>query len=166
MAYNKTTYEFFQGKAKWVKHHRPNQWGKWAMTLYPNAQSLDRIRELQAEGIKNTLRKDEDGYYINIGRPVQITAKGKVVGMTPPVVYLKDWETPLPQDQLVGNGSDVTVKCECYGGTSPVGTKYKAIRWQALRVDNLVPYERERDQDHYEAHLTKGLDEQPSQPLF
>lgn len=160
-------YEFFQGKAKWVKHFKPNPWGKWAFSLYPNNAGLERLRELQAEGIKNTLRKDEDGYYMNISRPTEITVGGKRVGLHGPAIYVKDWETPLADGQMVGNGSDVTAKIEVYGGTSKAtGNKYKAIRWESMRVDNLVPYEMDRDQDQYDRQMTEGLKEQPDQPLF
>lgn len=159
-------YEYFQGKANWVKYVQPNQWGDWTLEFYPNRDSLEKIRELQAEGIKNVLKKNEDGYHINIKRPSEIEVRGKKIGMTPPVIYSGDWETPLGENQRIGNGSDVTVKCEKYGGTSPVGSKYLAIRWEALRVDNLVPYERERDSQAWEKAQTEGLDSQPPQPLF
>jgi hypothetical protein len=41
----------------------------------------------------------------------------------------------------------------------------RAIRLEAVRVDNLIPYEPKSDRTPEEMELTKGLDEQPT-PLF
>lgn len=78
-----TEYVFLQGKVKWVRAHQPNEWQKWAMVLYPNAESLEKIRELQAEGLKNVIKKDEDGYHVSFSRPTSVLIRGKISGTTP-----------------------------------------------------------------------------------
>ena len=44
---------------------------------------------------------------------------------------------PWDEDVLIGNGSDITVKINVWKGD-----KATKIRWDAVRVDNLVEYER------------------------
>src|SRR5712671_946896 len=102
----KTDYVFLQGKTKWFRPNAPNEWGKWTHVLYPNEESLNKIRDLQTStdkttGIKNILKKDEDGYSITLSRPTSKTIKGKVVGFAPPEVLEVDGKTPL-RNALVG----------------------------------------------------------------
>lgn len=152
---------YFKGKCKWVRAHSPNEWGKWAMVLYPDNESLEKIRELQSKGLKNVIKKDDDGYNISISRPTQKMFKGKVQGFAPPKVLDKNGidmgNTP------VGNGSDGTVKCDVYSFKAPTGAGI-AMRWEALRVDNLVPFEKESF-DPVTGEQVAGLAEQ-SEHIF
>lgn len=157
-----TEFIYLKGKASWVKD-KPNEWGKYSFQLHPDNESLEKIRELQSEGIKNVLKKDEDGYYCNFSRPVSIVAKGKVIGLAPPEIWDADGRTPFKES--VGNGSDVTVKLEVYSHGTPGGGKAKAARWASMRIDNLVPYVKERDMTIGTEQLSRGLEEQPK-PLF
>lgn len=150
---------YFKGKGKWIKHMTPNKWDKWAMTLYPDKESLELLRDLQADGVKNVIRKDEDGYFTNISRPTSKLIRGKVMAFVPPKVVGKDGKEDLANTRI-GNGSDVTVKCICYDHPTPTGTA-KAIRWEALRVDNLIPFEMDKDLDSQEAGQVEGLMDQP-----
>lgn len=165
-------YVYLKGKASWVKHTKPDRkyvredgtGGFWDFVLYPDAESLEKVRELQAEGVKNVIKKDEDGYYVRFRRPEYIWQKGKLVEMHPPLVVNIDG-SPLGDD-LVGNGSDVTAKIEVYKHKTPNGGKAKAARWMSLRVDNLVPYAGRREPDPYQQGV-KGLDKVlPTQPAF
>ena len=54
--------------------------------------------------------------------------------MGPPNVVDAD-KQPWDPEVLIGNGSDITVKLDVW-----VGHKAKKIRWDGLRVDNLVEY--------------------------
>lgn len=59
--------------------------------------------------------------------------------MGPPKVIDKDgveWDPEV----AIGNGSDITVKLNVW-----IGNKAKKVRWEALRVDELVEYERPED---------------------
>lgn len=152
---------YLKGKVSWVKYITPDpMYNKWSVTLHPDADSLEKIRELQAEGVKNVLKKDEDGWYLSFSRPATRTIKGKIVGMTPPVVQNAEG---VPLDGVaIGNGSDGTVKLETYMHNTPSGKKAKAARWAGLRIDNLIPFNKETDYPSAEVkEQTEGLDEQP-----
>lgn len=154
------TYEFFQGKVKWVRVDRVNDWGKWTVVLYPNATALERIRELQGDGIKNVIKKDEEGYYTTISRPNTKLMRGKVVAFEPPKVVMPDGQ---PFTGNVGNGSDCTIKCEVYSHPTPGGGKAKAIRLVSIRIDNLVPYNPDVQFTPLEKDAVAGLSDQPEQ---
>jgi hypothetical protein len=53
----------------------------------------------------------------------------------PPKVVDAD-NNPWDEDVYIGNGSDITVKINVWKGT-----KVTKVRWDGVRVDNLVPYE-------------------------
>ena len=155
---------YLQGKAMWVKTHGLNPWGKWACTLYPNPTSLDKIRELQIQGLKNTLKKDDDGYSMSFSRPFEKEFRDKngttrKVGFTPVEVVDADG---LPYDGFIGNGSDVTIKLEVYQHGTPGGGKAKAARLTGIRIDNLVPYS-PADYDEDQQRQVGKLLEQPAQ---
>lgn len=154
---------YISGKAKWVKAHAPDKFGKWSVVVYPDSASLVKIEELKKGGIKNVLKKDDDGYYMAFSRPTQRMIRGKVVGFAPPIITDKEG-VPL-EGVLVGNGSDVTLKLETYGGNHITSGKWLAARWAALRVDSLIPFTGKRDFDEEQTKQVNGLDEQP-EPLF
>jgi len=168
---------FLRGKCSWFRHRNLNQWGKWAHNLYLDKESLDLFRELQISdngvgGVKNQLKKDEDGYFIAISRPQEVMMRGKKVGLLPPKVVdgrtvLPDGSNPpWPDDLLVGNGSDVTTKVEVYQHRVP-GTenKARAMRWVSSRIDSLVPYSGKDEMLEEERRSTESLMEQP-RPSF
>lgn len=175
-----TEFVYVKGKAKWFRHMAPETYMEksfWKHTVYPDTESLEIIRDLQAQGLKNKLKKDEDGYYVNFSRPTVMKNKGQVVPMNPPMVVQKDGKTP--QTQEVGNGSDITTKLEVYSHNVPGGGKAKAARWLSTRVDNLVVYNSRLGPnnqfdptEYFDAHeqrAVKGLADQPAQenkPLF
>jgi len=165
MAY-KTEWHFFKGKGKWVRVHSPDPWGNYKLDLYPDTESYDKLLELQKKGMKNTIKKDEDGYFITFRRPTQKVYKGKVVGFAPPEVLEADGKTTL-RDVLVGNGSDLTVKVEAYPYKSPQGTPGLGIRLASIRVDNLIPFQVKKDFEEGgdQEKMIRNLAEQPA-PLF
>lgn len=159
--YSKSEYKFIQGKVSWMKNKVTNQWGKYSVQIHPNPESLEIIRDLQAEGLKNQLKKDDDGYFVNFSRPATKEFRtGKVVTFVPPEVFDMDGH---PFDGAVGNGSDATVKIEVYMHDTPGGGKAKAARWVSARIDNLVPYEPGRDLTDDQKEMASGLEKQPEQ---
>jgi len=159
--YGGSTDIYIQGKVKWFRPKIPNTWNKWSVQIHPNDKGLEIIRDLQAEGLKNMLKKDEDGYYLNFSRPVtKETSTGKILSFKPVEVFDTEGK---PFDDRVGNGSDVTLKIEVYTHGTPGGGKAKAARWVSARIDNLIPFEKERDLDEFEKEAAKGLDKQPEQ---
>ena len=152
---------YIQGKVSWFRPKIPNKWNKWSVQIHPNDKGLEIIRDLQAEGLKNMIKKDEDGYYTSFSRPVtKETSTGKILSFKPVEVFDKDGK---PFDDRVGNGSDVTLKIEVYQHATPGGGKAKAARWVSARIDNLIPFEKERDLDEFEKDAAEGLDKQPEQ---
>lgn len=165
---------FLKGKTKWFRPHQPDQWNKWKHVLYPDPESLELIRELMTskegvQGIKNILKKDEDGYCLTISRDASKMIKGRVVGFTPPEVLdgsktLEDGSNPPLKNELVGNGSDIVTKIEYYTykliGSEGRGS---AIRWISSRVDNLVPFSGRPEFNELEEKKTRGLSEVPKQ---
>lgn len=156
---------YVKGKVSWVKAVTPNEWNKWTLCLHPDNESLEILRDLQAEGMKNVIKKDEDGYYIRFSRPCEVELrKGVKTGVTPPEIV--DVNGAPMENVAIGNGSDGTVKLEVYVHPTPGGGKSKAARWAALRVDNLIPFNRDTDYpDQDRKDVSEGLREQPA-PLF
>lgn len=159
--YSKSEYIFIQGKVSWLKSKMTNKWNKYSVQIHPNAEGLEIIRGLQAEGLKNNLKKDDDGYYVNFTRPATKEFRsGKVVTYAPPDVFDTAGK---PFDGGVGNGSDATLKIEVYQHETPGGGKAKAARWVSARIDNLVPYEPDRDLTDDQKEAASGLEKQPEQ---
>jgi len=150
-------YLYVQGKLSWVKCDKPDEWGKWKATIHPTPASLEKIRDLQAEGLKNVLKKDEDGYYVSFSRPTQRMLKGKVIGMVPPTIVGEDG---APLNKAIGNGSDGILKLEVYQHNTPGGGKAKAARLESVKVTNFIPFVREKDLDPQMLKVTEGLDKQ------
>lgn len=161
MAYNKSVNYYIQGKVSWFRPKVPNKWNKWSVQIHPNQDGLELIRDLQSQGLKNQLKKDEDGYFLNVSRPVtKETATGKILSFEPVKVFDKDGN---PFDGNVGNGSDVTIKIEVYEHGTPGGGKAKAMRWVSARIDNLIPFNSDTDLNEFEKEASSGLKEQPEQ---
>lgn len=157
----KNTYIYIQGKVAWFRSQQPNQWNKYSVQIHPNEKGVEIIRDLQAQGLKNQLKKDEDGYFCNISRPVtKEYASGKLVSFTPVEVFDKEG---VPYYGGVGNGSDATLKCEVYEHKTPGGGTAKAMRWVSARIDNLVPFEPDTDLTDQQKETASGLKEQPEQ---
>lgn len=161
----KNEYYYLSGKTSWYRADVANKWNKWSHQLHPDAPSMEILRDLQAEGLKNMIKKDDDGYFLNISRPVtKQTASGKVLTFQPPETFDKDG---VPYKGAVGNGSDVTTKIEVYWYT-PVGgnTQCPAMRWVSTRIDNLVPFNPDSDLNEYEKEAAEGLKDQPQKDFF
>lgn len=133
-----------KGKGKWItKEYKEwdRQDGKpdkrWSFLFYPDPESLEEIRDLQMRGLKNRLRKDDDGICISFGRPVEKEIKGKIVTFNPPkIVDL----TGKEYDKL-GNGSEINLELEVYEHAVP-GSKNKSIaaRWEGIVATKVVEY--------------------------
>jgi hypothetical protein len=132
-----------QGKLMYCRVVELNKYGKWSLDFYPDAPSLERLRRLQAEGIKNVMKLDDEGqYHIQISRPATVEfQKGVVQSVAPPKVRDKD-KQPLPDNIRIGNGSDGKVAVEVYTHRVPNSEKRaKAMRLYGVEVTNLVPFE-------------------------
>jgi len=124
----------FKGKCTWAQLVDLNRFGKWSLNLYPDADSLERLRELM---LKNTWKKDDDGYYMQMSRPASIEfSKGVSTPVSPVKLRMKDG-SPVPE--RIGDGSDVEVTCELRKYKVPNSEKYaNTIRLYGVEVENLV----------------------------
>jgi hypothetical protein len=132
-----------QGKSRWAHLLQLNKYGAWSIELFPTRDSLEIIRELQADGLKNVLKKDpEDGWYIAFRREPTKKIRGAIVNFPAPMVMDAEGKKFTGE---VGNGSDVTITLEVYTHGTPSGGTAVAARLKAVRIDNLVPFERKKD---------------------
>lgn len=162
--FNQTRTEYVQGKLSWVKIVVPDtMYDCWSLTLHPTPDSLEKIRDMQAEGLKNVIKKDDDGYYTKFRCPTKRLRKdGTMWTFEAPKVVDKDG---VPMDgNIIGNGSDGTVKLEVYQHKTPGGGQAIAARLTGLRVDNLVPFNPDSDYTEEQKKELDGLRGQA--PLF
>lgn len=155
---------YLSGKGKYIGFDKPNQWGRYSVVLYPNAESLEKIRDLQAQGLKNVLKKDEDGYYLSIHRDHQKDMGGKIVFLGPPLLLEADGKSLL-QGIRIGHGSDITCKVQIrsYVTDRGSGAKGVAARLESVRVDNLIPYAPAEHGDDQVRYQVKNFDTQEPQ---
>src|ERR1700753_3499829 len=119
----KTRTEYVQGKLSWVKVVKPDlTYNCWTATIHPTPDSLEKIREWQSEGLKNQIKKDDDGWYTKFRCQVSRERKdGTIWTFEAPKVVDKDGR---PMDgNTIGNGSDGTIKLEVYEHGTPGGGK-------------------------------------------
>jgi hypothetical protein len=160
--YNKTETVYVQGKLSWAKRlfYPDDRYQKYSVQIHPNSESLEKIRDLQTKGLKNILKKDDDGYYTQFSRPTVRKYGSVVKTFEAPIVVDKDGQ---PIGDVIGNGSDATLKLEVYEHGTPGGGKAVAARLVSVRVDNLVAFDPKRDFTEKEQELRAGLAEQPEQ---
>lgn len=154
-------YIYVQGKGKWLNGlgFLDPKFNKWNFQFYPNDDSLNTLRELN---LRNTISKDDEGWKINLSRPGSKVMKGVIVAFEP--VKILDKEGKLLEANSIGNGSDLTAKLEHYTYAAPGSQKRNnAIRLESVRIDNLIPYESNRDLTDVDKKQTEGLSEQPEQ---
>jgi hypothetical protein len=127
-----TNYIYLTGTAKWVKPNKPDQYGKFTLDLYLNEPSQ---RVFEKSGLRLTPKKDNDGEtYIKFSREEKKTIKDELVNFGPPKILNPDGSN---LEGIVGNGSTLTIKVAVYNTQKGLGH-----RWEAARVDTLIPYER------------------------
>lgn len=146
-------FETLKGELHWVFCKEPRLGYKatpsdpdkheWSVMLRPDQESLMKIMDMQALGVKNKLSKDDTGqhYQISFKRPTQTVNKktGAVLKtFQAPQVFQADGATIL--EELVGNGSKGFVKIELYEHNAPGGKKAHAARLDSVCVTDLVPY--------------------------
>lgn len=129
--------KFVKGELVWIKtqRDRPEEYeGKksWSVTVYPDKESLDLVREMQADGIKNKVKKDDKGWFVKFSRPCQqVNKDGKVTKVFDPPVIVD--ENGNVVDGPVSNGAIGTVKVDFY--EHPVkGGKSHAARLVGVKL--------------------------------
>lgn len=165
---------YFRGKAHFFKLLGKGdlKYACWATGIYLDEASYNLYLELKkgkdgVKGIMNDVKITEDGYLINLKRPWTRQYQGKEVGFTAPVV-IDNKNQPWPESRPIGNGSDITVKCEYYSFKPPFQKdKGSAIRLVSARIEDWIPYEPSRDFDEATKEATRGLvDQAPPKQYF
>lgn len=126
---------YFSGKAMWAKVFQPDtKYGvKYTIDVVLDPASYDLFL---SSGSRSKIRKDEKTgeTFVKFTRDESGFRKGEEVKFGPPDVLSADGKTPFTQ--LIGNGSQVTVKVEVYDSKHGKGTRLAAVR-----VDEHVPFE-------------------------
>jgi hypothetical protein len=152
-----TKFGYLKGKCKWAKVLAPDQFGNYAVDMYPEAEVLEHFKEeIKAltdeavtllEGVKKKValvadptKEDEDEVeYIQFKRKSE-KANGSL--NTPPKIYDLYGNYQADWDKLVGNGSLVKVGYMLtpyyMASTKTVGVSYK---FYAIQVIDHVAYE-------------------------
>ena len=163
----KTEFVNLEGMFKWTRHTTPeidlNGDKVWRTTFYPKPESMEKINALKAEGLKNTIRKDDDGYHLRFGRPVVKKSRaGKVMTFDAPEVVDMNNQ---PITELLGNGTTGILVLEVYAHGTPGGGSAKAARFAGIKVDNLVPFNAQVDyeKDSPQERMVRGMPDAPSQ---
>lgn len=130
-----------EGTFKWTRTTTPDPvYDCWSTAFYPSPDSLIQVMDLQSQGVKNTIKKDEDGYFVSYRRPTKKQVKGK-----PDIVFEAPKVTlnggPIG-DKLIGNGSKGKLILEVYQHSTPTGGKAKAARLFGIDITELVEYKR------------------------
>lgn len=118
------TVHLFTGMTKWAKVYKPDEkYGKYSLNFYPK-DDADR-KAIKATGIKNNTKEDDDGFYY-------VFRSEKA----PTVVDNKGEEF----DQIIGNGSTITVKLGVESFTSAKWGKVVRSTLLGVKVEELVEY--------------------------
>jgi hypothetical protein len=125
-----SNYYFLTGKAKWAKLFKPDEkYKNWQIQVYLDDESMKTFAE---SGMTMQKKQDDDGTFVTFRRPEAKVIRDELVKFDPPTVLDSDGNK---LEQLVGNGSDVTVKVIVYDTM-----KGKGHRLEAVKVNKLVPY--------------------------
>jgi hypothetical protein len=168
MVARNTEWYYFQGKASWAKLITPDlEFKNWNIKVHLTPDSYNQFMKLKEpqgdiDGILNEVKQDDDGYFVVFKRPTEKKFGNEIKMFSPPEVLDADGNTM--HNIMIGNGSDVTVKVECYKYNKPFKKgRGRAIRLVSVRVDNLITYERKKDFTEAQEHAVAGLEAQPKQ---
>lgn len=140
-----TEYVTIEGELTWCRLDKPetDPWDntKWKATVYPTAADLTKVMDLQSKGVRNTLKKDDKGYYVTYSRPSTLNTKKGKVTLDKPKVYAADGKTEI--NELIGNGSKGVVKLEVRSFKTPQGGNGHAARLHSVLIKELIPYKKD-----------------------
>lgn len=136
-----------EGSLDWVKCHPdfPEEFdGKrsWSVIVHPTKDSLETVRDMQADGIKNVVKRgDAPGdYYVKFSRKCEkVNKAGKVQEkFEAPKVYLPDGSL-FDNKKMLGNGCEGILDIDFYQGVTTKG-KYQVALLEAIRLTKVVYY--------------------------
>lgn len=125
-----SSYHYLSGTAKWAKLFKPDdKYKNWQIQVYLDDASM---KVFDDSGMTMQKKTDEDGIFVTFRRPEAKVIRDELVKFSPPEVIDGNGNK---LEQLVGNGSDVTIKVIVYDTM-----KGKGHRLEAVKVNKLVPY--------------------------
>lgn len=132
-----TTYTF-SGPVRWAKVHTTDQkFGKHGIEIQLDEEGLEKYKE---SGLQGRSSKDGEGYYSFRRDPKQLVwVDGTRQAAGKPHVFDADGYAIT---DLIGNGSVCTISVTVYDYDNSFG-KGKGHRLEAVRVDELVKYEKQ-----------------------
>lgn len=138
-----------EGTFDWIKTdpNRPEVYdspdGKkkksWSAIIRPTPASLEIIREMAGEGIKNRVKKDDKGWLVKFSCPVEKTNKAGKVTETFTAPRVVDSEGK-PITGLVANNAKGFMKVDLYEHNIQGGGTSKAARFLGLKLTEWKPY--------------------------
>ena len=133
---------YFSGPVRWCKAFMPDQkYGKHTVEVQLDDKGLETLK---STGLQGRPSKDGEGYYTFRRDPKQLIWKdGTRQAAGRPDVTDVDGN---PITDLIGNGSTVTIKVTVYDYDNSFG-RGKGHRWEAVRVDELVKYEKPKAEE-------------------
>lgn len=167
MVNRRVEWVYFKGKGSWFKNLQQgdHEYKNWNVKLHFTPESYQDFMKLkdkkgEADGILNEVKKDDDGYFHVFKRPFFKDFGQGPEPLLPPEIIDADgniWK----KDDFIGNGSDITIKCELYSYKNRMSKRPgRAIRLVSVKVDNLVPFSKD-DLRPAEKKMLEGLAEQP-----
>ena len=126
-----------KGKFKWAKVVKPEMFADretWSVCVYPDPEEMDKVFALQKAGVKNQIKKDDDGYFIKYSKPTTIKTKAGVRAQTAPTAFHKGNSFT----DIIPNGSSGTVVLDTYSHKVPTGGTAKAARLSSISIDELA----------------------------
>lgn len=125
-----TEFVDLNGEFFWIRAVTPEEFeGKsaWKAMIRPDQESIMKIMDMQAKGVKNKLKKDnENRYCINFSRPTEKkNKKGEVYKkFDPPKVF----DTNGQEIKVnIANGAKGTMRLEVYEHPTKMGKSHAAM---------------------------------------
>jgi hypothetical protein len=144
-----TEFITIEGELSWVRCGKPetDPWDntKWKATVHPTSADLSKVMDLQSKGVRNTLKKDDKGYFVTYSRPSELKTKKGKIALDPPKVYGSDGKTEIDPN-TIGNGSKGVLKIEARSFKTPQGGTGHAARLHSVLIKELVEYKKEGEE--------------------
>jgi hypothetical protein len=119
---------YFTGKAAWVSR-KPNKWGKFSFNFYPvDAAGRKAVKDT---GIKNKVQED-DGSKSNV--------EGLFYTFRADTLYPITDATGADISDMIGNGSEVTVKLEVETFDSAEHGPQARSKVLGMVINKFIPY--------------------------
>lgn len=123
-----------KGRCKWARVQRPNDYGKYAISLIIDAENKPQMRALIKEhGLRGNIKEDSDDDYV-----YSFTATA-FEDSPPPRIVGPDLQE-LPDNVLIGNGSEVIIGYKIRSFNSAKYGAGNALDYNGLQVLDLVKY--------------------------